>query len=61
MDEHNENLDKKCKEVQNRMYTKLKNIVKGFSSRLDKGEEWISELEDKTMELTQSSKIQEEF
>lgn len=36
--------------------TTLGNIPEGYNSKLDEVEKWISELEDKTMELTQSSK-----
>ena len=39
------------------MMTELKNIPEGFDIRLDKLEEQISELEDKTMEITESSKM----
>ena len=41
------------RKYQTEVITKLKNTLEGFNSRLEKVEEWISEMEDNTMELTQ--------
>ena len=37
----------------------LKNTPEGFNSRLDEVEEWINELENKAMELTQTEQQNE--
>ncbi|VFV30601.1 Hypothetical predicted protein [Lynx pardinus] len=56
MDEHskfnrwNENIRK----YQTEVTTELKNILKGFNSRMDKVEAQLNELEDKAMENTQN-------
>lgn len=63
MDEHNENFNKEKEDIgkyQTEITTKLRNILKGFDSRLDKVEEQINELEDKGMELTQTEQQDEQ-
>lgn len=39
----------------------LKNQLEGFNSRLDETEEWISNLEDRAVELTENSKKKNNF
>lgn len=53
---------RKYKKLPNRSYraeeynNKLKNTLQGYISRLVEAEEWISEMEDKTIELTWTEK-----
>ena len=51
VDKHSESLntDRKYLKISNRSYYELKNILEVLNNRLDKIEEWISELEDKVM------------
>jgi len=61
MDKHSENFNKKTESIRNyqtevtelkNTISKPKNTLEGFNSGMDEAEEWISKLEDKTMELT---------
>jgi len=55
----------KCKKVPNRSYrpgehnNQTENTLEEFNSRLDDMGEWISELEDKAMKLTQTKQQKE--
>lgn len=61
MDKHSENFnrDRKYKQMQADVIIELKNTPELFSGRLDEADEWINELEDKTMELTQTEQQNE--
>ena len=62
MDEQSKNFSKEIENIrkyQTEVITEMKNALEGFNSRLDDVEEPISELEDKTMELTQIEKQKE--
>ena len=62
MHELSEIFDKQREHIrkyQTEVITEMKNALEGFNSRLDDVEEPISELEDKTMELTQIEKQKE--
>ena len=57
MVEHSENDNKDMENIrkyQREVTTELENTLEGFNSRLYEVEEWISELEDKAMEITQA-------
>ena len=45
---------KNLRKYQTEVTTELKNIPEGFNSRLDEVEEWINELEEKTLDLIQT-------
>ena len=47
------------RKYQSELKTELKTILKGFNSRPDEVEEWISELEDKAMKITQTEQQNE--
>ena len=47
------------RKYQSEIKTELKTILKGFNSRPDEVEEWISELEDKAMKITQTEQQNE--
>ena len=47
------------RKYQSEIITELKTILKGFNSRPDEVEEWISELEDKAMKITQTEQQNE--
>ena len=53
MEEHRQ-IYRKYKKESNRNYTKLKNTLEGFNSRMDEIQAQISELKDKAMENTQT-------
>ena len=62
IDEQSKNFSKEIENIrkyQTEVITEMKNTLEGFSSRLDDVEEPISELKDKTMELTQIEKQKE--
>ena len=62
IDEQSKNFSKEIENIrkyQTDVITEMKNTLEGFSSRLDDVEEPISELKDKTMELTQIEKQKE--
>lgn len=62
INELSENFNKEIENIrkyQTEVITEMKNTLEGFSSRLDDVEEPISELKDKTMELTQIEKQKE--
>ena len=62
MDEHNENFNKETENIrkyQTEIIIELKNTLQGFNIRIDEVEEQISELEDKTMKLTQTEQQNE--
>ena len=62
IDEQSKNFSKEIENIrkyQIEVITEMKNTLEGFSSRLDDVEEPISELKDKTMELTQIEKQKE--
>ena len=40
----------------NNMITEIKNTLEGINSRLDDTEEWISELEDRVVEVAEAEK-----
>ena len=64
MDEHNENFNKDIRNVRKyytEVVTELKNILEGFNSRLNEVEDWISRLEDKTMELRRQQNEKKNF
>ena len=42
----------KNKHTENNTITEIKNILEGINSRISEAEEWISELEDKMVEMT---------
>jgi len=42
----------KNKHTENNTITKIKNTLEGINSRISEAEEWISELEDKMVEMT---------
>ena len=55
--ENSENFQKMIENIrkyQTEVTTELKNIPEGFNSRLDEVEEWINELEEKTLDLIQT-------
>ena len=57
MDKHSENFNKETENIrkyETEVITELKNTPEGFNSRLDEVEEWISDLEEKAVELTQA-------
>ena len=43
--------------VMNNTITEIKNILEGINNRITEAEEWISELEDKMVEITDRSRI----
>ena len=47
------------RKYQSELKTELKTILKGFNSRPDEVEEWISELEDKAMKIIQTEQQNE--
>ena len=50
-----ESINKDLEELKNKhteTITEIKNTLKGINSRISEAEEWISELEDKTVEIT---------
>ena len=51
---------KKESELKNAV-TKIKNTLEGINSRLDDREEWISDMEGRIVEITQSEKHKEEL
>ena len=51
---------KKESELKNAV-TKIKNTLEGINSRLDDREEWISDMEGRIVEITQSEKQKEEL
>ena len=62
IDEQSKNFSKEIENIrkyQTEVITEMKNTLEGFSSRLDDVEEPISELKDKTMELTQKEQQNE--
>lgn len=62
MDKHSENFNRETENTskcQTAVTIELKNTPDQFSDRLDEAEEWINELEDKTMELTQTEQRNE--
>ena len=64
IDEHSKNFSKEIENIrkyQTEVITEMKNTLEGFNSRLDDVEEPVSELEDKTMELTQIEKQKEKI
>jgi len=68
MKEHSEILNKEIENIkfptevtELRNITELKNTLEEFNSRLDEPEDQINKLEDKAIELTQSSKTTKEF
>ena len=58
MEEMQESINKDPEELKNKhtetnnASTEIKNTLEGIDSRISKAEEWISELEDKTVEIT---------
>ena len=62
MDKHSENFNRETENTskcQTEVIIELKNTPELFSGRLDEADEWINELEDKTMELTQTEQQNE--
>ena len=62
MDKHSENFNREIENTskcQTEVIIELENTPEWFSGRLDEAEEWINELEDKTMELTQTEQQNE--
>lgn len=67
MHKHSEkfNNERKYKKVPNRRHgarsaiTELKDTLEGFSSRLSEVEEWVSELEDREVELNETEQQKE--
>ena len=51
-----ESINKDLEELKNKQtemaITEIKNILEGINSRICEAEEWISELEDETLEIT---------
>ena len=65
MDEHNENFNRvrKYKEQPNKLRNtiiEVKITPEGIKSRLDNKEKWISDLEDRVVEITQAEQRKEE-
>ena len=66
-EEHSENFNRvrKCKEEHNRAEeykntkTEIKNTLEGINSRFNDTEEWISELEDRAVEIPQGEQKKE--
>ena len=54
MDEHSHNLNREIEKYQTEVIIELENTLEGSNSRLDEIEAWISELEDKAKENTQT-------
>ena len=58
MEKMQESINKDLEELKNKhteinnTINKIKNTQEGITSRISEGEEWISELEDKMMEIT---------
>ena len=62
MDKHSENFNRETENTSKchtEVIIELKNTPERFSGRLDEADEWINELEDKTMELTQTEQRNE--
>ena len=57
MDEYSEKFNQKLENIMNqrelRNISEIKNVLEGINSRLNDTEKWISELEDRVMEITQ--------
>ena len=56
MEKKQESINKELEELKkkhtNNTITEIKNILEGINSRISEAEEWISELEDKMLEIT---------
>ena len=55
MEKMQESINKDLEELKNKhteTITEIKNTLKGINSRISEAEEWISELEDKMVEIT---------
>ena len=47
----------KNKHTENNIITEIKNTLEGINRRISEAEEWISELEDKMVEITSEEQI----
>ena len=56
MEKMQESVNKDLEELKNKhtnnTFTEIKNTLEGINSRISEAEEWISELEDKMVEIT---------
>ena len=50
---------KKSQSIMNNAITKIKNTLEGTNSRITEAEDWISEVEDRTVEINEAERKKE--